>query len=89
MKKKVMVLSIMAAAFISLGIISFQTPSEARSMFIPDAGNKKCLVTGQELTSKKVYRVYNGKRYWFSSLDAAKKFEQEPIKYIKNYYGKR
>ncbi len=56
-------------------------PAYARSLIVPDAGNKMCPVTGTRITAKKYSATYQGKRYWFSSGEARLRFKENPARY--------
>jgi len=84
MRKIVILGVIICVLALNLVCVVGTETSHARSMLLIDANNKYCPVTGDVITRKKYNTGYSGKKYWFSSYDAVRKFKESPGSYARN-----
>jgi len=83
MKRKVISLAVIAC--IAIGMVAFfDAPASYAKMAVEDANNRECPVTGKAIKAKRFNTVYDGKRYWFHSYDAVRKFKASPGRYAGN-----
>lgn len=76
--KRILITLILGVFILCRGVVSY-----AAVVPVVDAGNKYCLVGGEEVSGQD-FVEYEGKRYGLCCAACAKKFMKNPEKYLAN-----
>ncbi|MFH1768850.1 MAG: hypothetical protein ABH858_06800 [Candidatus Omnitrophota bacterium] len=85
--RRILAVILLVGLFAGLSLVIFMgtlgQKAHARTIFIVDAQNDMCPVTGQEIPKKRFNTAYEGKRYWFLTYQAVAEFKKDPERYLR------